>query len=139
MADPREFVGEFVTRLAAVSRNSDDVRAVAVVGSVARGCARVDSDVDVVWLTDDIARYVLSEDWARDLGAVGGVTTRDWGAITERRFTLASGLEVDFGVGDAAWASIAPVDAGTRRVVGDGLEIIHDPDGLLAALLDACG
>src|ERR1039458_3525512 len=139
MPDRQDGECEFLARLAVVSRSCGDVRAVAVVGSVASGAPRADSDVDVVWLTDDVARYVLSEDWARDLGAVGGVTTRDWGAITERRFTLASGLEVDFAVGDVTWASIAPVDAGTRRVVGDGLRIIHDPDGLLRALLETCG
>ena len=34
--------------------------------------------------------------------------------------------------------STAPVDPGTRRVVEDGLRVVHDPRGLLAALLSAC-
>lgn len=37
-----------------------------------------------------------------------------------------------------ARAATDPVDPGTRRVVGDGLRILHDPDGLLARLLEAC-
>jgi hypothetical protein len=30
------------------------------------------------------------------------------------------------------------VDAGTRRVVTDGMSIVYDPQELLAKLIDAC-
>jgi hypothetical protein len=38
------------------------------------------------------------------------------------------------GIAEPAWAATNPVDPGTRRVVTDGLRILHDPDGRLAAL-----
>ena len=45
-------------------------------------------------------------------------------------------MEVEFGITTPAWAHIDPVDAGTARVVRDGAQIIHDPAGMLARLLN---
>ena len=121
--------------LARWAQRRPDVRALALVGSWARGTPREDSDVDVVLLTDVPGRYVDRDDWLPDAGGVRIVRTRRWGAITERRFALPSGLEVELGIGTPAWASVDPLDAGTRRVVSDGMRVLHDPDGLLALLV----
>ncbi len=37
-----------------------------------------------------------------------------------------------------AWAGTEPVDPGTRRVVTDGVRVLHDPEQLLADLVRAC-
>lgn len=119
------------------ARGRADVVAVGVVGSWARGDARMDSDV--VLLTEDQAPYLEDEAWVSEVGGVGPVRTRRWGAATERRFALPSGLEIDLVVAHPSWASADPVDGGTRRVVTDGMSVLYDPEGLLAKLLDACG
>jgi Nucleotidyltransferase domain len=62
-------VEAFVASLLSWARLHDDVRAVALVGSWARGQPRADSDVDVVLLSEAPDRYVESEDW---LGSLGG-------------------------------------------------------------------
>ena len=67
------------------------------------------------------------------------VWARRLGTVTERRFALPSGLEVELGVAPPSWAATDPVDEGTRRVVADGVSVIYDPEGLLSGLLDACG
>lgn len=115
-----------------------DVRAVALVGSWAYRAARLGSDVDVLLLTEEPGVYTEREDWIEQLGGIALVTTRAWGAITERRFRLPSGLEVELGVGQPSWASVTPVDEGTRRVATDGLRALYDPDGLLEELLEHC-
>jgi hypothetical protein len=73
-----------------------------------------------------------------ELGGIKLVKTRRWGPMTERRFALSSGLEVEIGVASPSWATNEPVDAGTRRVVTDGMSIVYDPQELLAKLIDAC-
>ncbi|MBM7804956.1 putative nucleotidyltransferase [Geodermatophilus bullaregiensis] len=132
---------ERVTEVAAVlqhltrwARRRVDVRALALVGSWAHGTPHQDSDVDVVLLTGAPEHYVHRDDWTPDLGGVRLVRTLEWGAVTERRFAVRSGLEIDLGVGTPAWASVDPVDSGTRRVVSDGMRVLHDPDGLLTLL-----
>jgi hypothetical protein len=115
-------------------RRRPDVRALALVGSWARGTPHDGSDVDVVLLTDSPEHYIDGDDWLHDVGGVRLIRTLDWGAVTERRFALASGLEVELDVGTSSWASVDPIDSGTRTVATDGMRLLYDPDGLLQRL-----
>jgi uncharacterized protein len=121
------------------ARGRPDVVAVGLVGSWAHGDARMDSDVDIVLLTEDGAPYLEDDAWVYEMGGVGLVWTRRWGTVTERRFALPSGLEVELGVAPPSWAATDPVDEGTRRVVADGVSVVYDPKEVLADLLNACG
>jgi hypothetical protein len=112
-----------------------DVRGLALVGSWAREEARADSDVDFVLLTISKERYVAHDDWLRHLGCRAVVGTTPRGPVIERRVRMPSGLEVEFCVAPLYWASLYPVDSGTRRVAADGMQLLHDPDGLLTALV----
>lgn len=115
----------------------EDVRGVVVVGSWARGAARMDSDVDIVVLTDQV-RYSVAEVWT---GLLGGEVLRsaEWGPLREVRLRRPSGLVVEIGVAPVSWADTDPVDAGTRRVICDGHRVVHDPAGVLARLSSASG
>jgi hypothetical protein len=110
------------------------VRALALVGSWARGRPRCDSDVDLVVLVDEPERYRQEDDWAAELGAGEVLRRREWGAITEHRLALGGTIDLDLGIGPVSWAATDPVDSGTYAVVRDGMRILHDPDGLLAEL-----
>ena len=134
---PRVQVEQLLDQATAWARQQPDIRGLALVGSWARGSARTDSDVDLVVLTSNPHRYLADDDWTTALGAAGVLRTQAWGPLTERRQLLQGGLEVEVGVTQPAWAATDPVDAGTRRVVTDGLRILHDPDGRLAALAAA--
>lgn len=102
------------------------------------GEARPDSDVDLLLLSTAHDRYAADETWLRELSLGEVVRVRAWGPLTEWRHVTASGLEVEMCVGSTAWAGTDPVDAGTRRVVTDGARPLHDPSGILGALIRAC-
>lgn len=120
------------------ARRHPDIRAVAVVGSCARDEMTAESDIDVVVITDDRARYAATVDWASGIPDGAHLGTRRWGAIVEQRFRLGDGLELDIGIADPSWAATDPVDVGTKGVVRDGFRALHDPDGILARLIQAC-
>jgi uncharacterized protein len=131
-------VRELTERIAAWAGERADVRGVALVGSWARGEPGPDSDLDVVLLTTDPEAYAAGTPWTAELPDAQLVTTREWGPLTERRLRFPSGLEVELGVAPPSWASTEPLDEGTRRVVRDGMRVLHDPDQLLAKLAAAC-
>jgi predicted nucleotidyltransferase len=99
-------VEALLERISRWAEQRHDVRALALVGSWAHGAPRPESDVDLMLLTESPSRYTEHDDWLKELGALRMVRTRTWGAITERRFALQSGLEIDLGVGTPAWASV---------------------------------
>jgi predicted nucleotidyltransferase len=127
-------IADRVTRWAV---DRPDIVGLLVVGSYARNAARPDSDIDLVLLTTNEARYADNA-WAHELALGELIRVQSWGAVTERRFVTASGLEVEVNIGSPGWADINPVDPGTQRVVTDGARLLHDPTGALADLLNAC-
>ena len=135
----RDEVERLLRGLASWAAGTTDVRAIGLVGSWARNQPRMDSDLDVVVLTDDPAAYVETEAWI--ISAIGqaglSVKTRQWGVVTERRVRLSSGFEVEFGFAKVTWAATTPCDAGTVDVVRNGLVPLFDPANLLQDLLDA--
>jgi predicted nucleotidyltransferase len=128
----------FLEHLRAWVEPREDVRALMVVGSVARGDARPDSDVDVVLLTNDPARYLENTEWVSDFGAAQGVELERYGRVTSVRAGFDNGLEVEFAIAAADWAS-TPLDPGTEAVARDGIVVLLDRDGDATALAGACG
>jgi len=148
LAEPPRFATDFIERLHEVeafvstasqwAKRRSDVVGLGVAGSWARGTARTDSDVDLILLTSEPRLYTEREDWTVDLGAIGVIRRRRWGAVTERRLILPNRLEIEVGVGLPSWASIDPLDPGTRDVVTDGFRVLYDRHGSLAALAAKC-
>lgn len=113
-----------------------DVRAVALVGSHARGHARSDSDVDLVVLVDDVARRLGSREWLTAFGRVTSVEHEDWGLVQSLRVQYGDRLEVEFGLASTDWAT-PPIDARTAAVIRDGLMAVWDPDAWFARAVHA--
>jgi predicted nucleotidyltransferase len=110
----------------------DDVRAVALVGSQARGTARPDSDVDLMLLVEKPRVLVEDTTWLSVFGRVVRVAVEDWGRVTSLRAFYATGPEVEFGLTTVDWATRP--DEGTRRVLRDGVRVLLDRDGIFALL-----
>ena len=115
-----------------------DVVAAGLADSWARSEARMDSDVDLVILTREPRGYIQGETWIQTLGGLRIVRTQAWGQMTERRFILSSGLEVEAGIVPPSWAATDPVDPELPPIIRDGFRILYDPEQRLARLLEAC-
>lgn len=130
-----------ITMLSAWFAMRSDVHALAVVGSVTRGTARPDSDIDLVLLVDDPEDYRADSAWVAaipwdTLGvAIRDTYDGDFGALWSRFVTLVGAPTIEFGFSSPQWASTEPIDPGTLPVVRDGCRILYDPHGLLARLV----
>lgn len=130
----RQAVDEVVHRAAQWAETSRDVCSAILVGSYAYGKPRINSDVDLVILSDQVDRHLASLSFIDSITPGGQIIRHEqWGPMHERRVRLDDGLVVEFGVSTPAWAGL-PVDAGTARVLSDGCKIIFD-DGTVTAVL----
>lgn len=123
------------------SSRRPEISAAALVGSWARGAARVDSDVDLMFLVTDPAlfrqeKWINEISWSVTSAKVDGWKDKDHGVIWSRHVYLDNGVEVEFGFGLRSWASAEPIDSGTFRVVNDGCQVLYDPENLLRVLID---
>lgn len=120
------------------ANHRDDIRALAVLGAWARGDAAPGSDLDLLCLTDSAANYRLDEAWLDeiDFGQAGYdlhlSRAADYGAVCSWHLLLHPPAELELSFARCDWASTTPMDARTRRVIGDGMQILFDKDGLLS-------
>ena len=75
----------FFASVTAWAARRDDVYALALVGSYARGDARPDSDIDVVLIVADPARYLTDTSWVSAFGSETTCAVEDWGTMTSVR------------------------------------------------------
>ncbi len=113
-----------------------DIRALALVGSHARGDARPDSDIDLVVLCSEPLRYLRSTEWVAAFGPVRRSRLEDWGKVRSIRVWYRDGAEVELGIAGLDWAEL-PLDRGTSDVLRGGSAILLDRDGLLGRAMQA--
>ena len=122
----------------------DDLRALAVCGSWARGNPRPDSDLDVLIIAKDPESLRRSQKWIPELNfsqagfRYVGHTDARYGAVWSAHIELEPEAELELTITGEDWASADPIDPGTRSVVSDAFRIVSDKDGALERLRDAC-
>jgi uncharacterized protein len=122
----------------------EDLRALAVCGSWASGCAGADSDLDLLILARAPSQWREDLDWLYALPfervgfAIHEVETATYGAVWSAHIRLGLTIELEITFAELAWASTAPLDCGTLRVVSDGIVVKIDKDRLLTKLVDSC-
>jgi GrpB-like predicted nucleotidyltransferase (UPF0157 family) len=120
--NPNPVVEAFLAAFAEWARAQDDIAAVALVGSHARGSARLDSDVDLVILADDPELYLRDTAWTRRFGSPVRQQVEHYGRLTSIRAWYHGQLEVEFGIADRTWGT----DAGARDVIATGIRVLFD-------------
>ncbi|MBN2460872.1 MAG: nucleotidyltransferase domain-containing protein [Candidatus Cloacimonetes bacterium] len=122
-----------VTRWA---ENNPDLLGVALVGSYARGKAKIDSDVDLVFLALNPEDLITKPEWIKEFGDVESLRFEDWGILTSLRVFYQGGFEVEYGITTSEWAR-EPLAEGTRQVIANGMKILLDRYGLLDGAIKA--
>jgi predicted nucleotidyltransferase len=120
------------------------IRAVALIGSHARGTARADSDIDLMLLATDPDSFRVAIEWVEQIDWYSiDARPQNWqdenyDAVWSRRIWLAPhSRELELSFAHLSWTSVKPIDAETRRVISEGCRILYDPDALLVRLCNA--
>lgn len=80
-------IEQVLERIQVWASTRDDVRALLLVGSQARGDARPDSDVDVVIVTNTQSTYLEDTSWVSQFGRVLSVQPEEYPPTTSVRAT----------------------------------------------------
>jgi predicted nucleotidyltransferase len=121
----------------------EDIRAVAVVGSWARGNPHQGSDVDLLLLSDRVDEYRRRRKWLTEIDFEGAgyrvlsTENASYGVVWSRHITLLPVGKVELTFARCSWARTDPVDIGTQSVVRDTFRVIFDKDRILATLVGA--
>jgi hypothetical protein len=89
-----------------------------------------------VLLTTEPKRCLEDTSWVSAFGTSRRIAVEHWGNVTSVRVHYDAGPEVEFGITTPDWAA-SPIDAGTRRVIQDGIVVLLDLDGALWLLVSS--
>lgn len=123
----REKMGfeEFITLIKDWGELTDEVSAIILVGSYARGTYKPTSDIDFVILTTEKDELVSKPDIFNRFGKAQKINVEHYGVVTSIRIWYEDSFEVEYGITDIDWISI-PLDSGTHRTLNDGYRVIVD-------------
>jgi tRNA(adenine34) deaminase len=127
-------LGRFRARLCSWADAHEDIRALILVGSHARGEARAESDIDLIVVCADREPYLAGDAWLQSLGSIRSLNTKRHGALTSRRVIFEEWGEVELSLAGLGWAREANSDPQTRRALERGAELWYDPEGLMSGL-----
>jgi predicted nucleotidyltransferase len=128
-------ITSFLTETILWGEQNRSVLGILLVGSHARNAARSDSDVDLVILSNEKDNLISNHAWIETFGISEKILVENFGALTSIRVFYKNDLEIEFGIVSPDWASLNPLDPGTKRVIVDGSRIILDKKNLLKPLL----
>jgi predicted nucleotidyltransferase len=134
-------VNAIVKAVADWALRREDIRAMALVGSWARGDPHQGSDVDLLLLTDRADEYRNCQKWLAeiDLESAGyGVASREvatYGVAWSCHVAMSPNEMLELTFARRSWARADTVDEGTRCVVKDAFRVIFDKDGTLTKLV----
>jgi hypothetical protein len=118
----------------------NDLRALALAGSWARGNPKPSSDLDLIIVASDPEEYQSPDEWLCDIPLataafeIDRYATRMYGCVWSCHVFLKPDAQVELTFAAPAWANIDPSDPGTKSVVADAFRIIVDKDGALQRL-----
>ena len=130
------------TAVAHWATERDDIRAMALLGSWARGDPRPTSDLDLLLLSD-LAPDYRHRTWLTEIAfqnagfQLHSSDSAIYAIVWSEHVHLLPAADVELTFAKCAWASLHPIDNGTRVVVKDAFQIVIDRDGILAKLVNA--
>ena len=133
MTPDRKKLELFLSEFTQWAASQSDILAVALLGSYARKEATRASDVDLIIIVSEPAKYLTDTRWAGYFGTISRQQFEKYGKVTSLRVWYSGSLEVEYGIADATWSAL-PIDEGTQKAVSDGMQILSERGSTLSRL-----
>lgn len=103
----------------------EDIDSLVVVGSYGQGTQKPESDLDLVLITGNKAKFFQHHEFVNQFGKTTKVQTEFYGAVTSIRATYEDASEIEFSIADATWLE-KPLPASTKQVLHGGFKVLVD-------------
>lgn len=127
-------IDPFLKRLVRWAKQHEEILSVALIGSYARAQATRDSDIDIMLISKHPEVFISSQAWLGDFGTVQQAVQQVHGEVTSWHVEYEGHIKIEFAISSPTLV-VLPVDAGTQKVMADGIEVLYDPSELLKNLL----
>ncbi len=124
----------FLQQVVSWAKVDPGLQAVALVGSYAHQAETEALDIDLVLIAAQPEAYLADTTWVQSFGDPLKQLVEDYGKLTSLRVWYSDGREVEFGLTGPGWMNL-PLDAGTQRVIDDGMVILFERDQLISSRL----
>ncbi|MDX1702611.1 MAG: nucleotidyltransferase domain-containing protein [Melioribacteraceae bacterium] len=115
---------------------NDEILAIGLCGSWARGNPGPDSDIDLLIIVKDKSVFKATA-WLEEIDfnkiqeELDYYKDEVYGRVWSRHVFLKSKTEIEFSFADKSWTDTDHIDPGTIKVISEGYKIIYDPYQLL--------
>ena len=101
-----------------------------LIGSYARGEQREDSDIDFIFIVDDVEEWISDPQWVKRFGPVMSQTDEVYEDVSALRVYYKDNVEIEFGFTSKAWLN-EPFKEATREAIDGGYKILTNKAHLL--------
>lgn len=119
---------DFIAAIKKWGEAAEDINAIVLVGSYARGTNKTTSDIDLCILTNQKEGIVSNPSIFSQFGKPVKLDIEYYGVATSIRIWYENSFEVEYTIVDINWISL-PLDSGTQQVLSNGYKIIVDKHG----------
>jgi len=114
-----------------------EIVGIAMFGSQIHDTARKNSDIDVLILTPDVEKHFVNDGFVSCFGSFRYARREKWfSGETIRSFYREEHGQIEYNFVKPEWAAL-PANKEARRIIKDGMKIVHDPHGILEKLQNA--
>lgn len=102
-----------------------DIKAALLIGSYARGEERIDSDVDFIFVVDDVEYWTTNTNWVKSFGQMLSINIEEFEEVKALRVYYQDTNELEFGFVNEEWLQKPYVDA-TKEALDSGMKVLLD-------------
>ena len=103
----------------------EDIKGALLIGSYARGEERSDSDIDFIFVVEDVDKWTGHINWVKNFGRLLSVSVEEFEEVKALRVYYQDSNELEFGFVTQEWLN-KPYVSTTQEVFDGGVKVLLD-------------
>lgn len=122
---PEQLCREKIKEVTKWLQKQSKIKAAILIGSYARGEERNDSDVDFIFVVDDVNEWITNVNWVKSFGQLLSINVEQFEQVNALRVYYQDSNELEFGFVTDEWLEKPYVET-TKEALDSGMKILLD-------------